>query len=61
MACIPLLYLLSWLFRVPSLAFVVLSCGNLFIGMVTTLTVLVLGMFEELVRTNGYPYPGASH
>ncbi|XP_034242493.1 phospholipid-transporting ATPase ABCA1-like isoform X2 [Thrips palmi] len=48
MACIPLLYLLSWLFRVPSLAFVVLSCGNLFIGMVTTLTVLVLGMFEEL-------------
>ncbi|KAE8742746.1 ABC-transporter, subfamily A member 02 [Frankliniella occidentalis] len=48
MACIPLLYLLSWFFHVPSLAFVVLSCGNLFIGMITTLTVLVLGMFEEL-------------
>ncbi|KAK3930971.1 ATP-binding cassette sub-family A member 12 [Frankliniella fusca] len=47
-ACIPLLYLLSWFFHVPSLAFVVLSCGNLFIGMVTTLTVLVLGTFEEL-------------
>lgn len=42
MACIPLLYLFSWFFRIPTMAFLVLSTGNLFIGLVTTVTVMVM-------------------
>lgn len=42
MSCTPMLYLASWFFRIPTMAFLVLSTGNLFIGMVTTITVTVM-------------------
>lgn len=41
-AVIPLMYPCSFMFSVPSTAFVVLGCFNLFVGLITTLTVTVL-------------------
>uniref|UniRef100_A0A023FBK8 Putative lipid exporter abca1 n=1 Tax=Triatoma infestans TaxID=30076 RepID=A0A023FBK8_TRIIF len=46
-SCIPLMYLLSYIFTIPSSAFVGLACGNMFIGIVTTVTTFVLGAFED--------------
>ncbi|KAK9511087.1 hypothetical protein O3M35_005719 [Rhynocoris fuscipes] len=46
-ACIPLMYLFSYVFTVPSSAFVGLACGNMFVGIVTTVTTFVLGAFED--------------
>ncbi|KAE8736684.1 ABC-transporter, subfamily A member 03 [Frankliniella occidentalis] len=42
MSCTPLLYLFHWFFRIPSMAFLVLSTGNLFIGLVGTVTMMVM-------------------
>ncbi|XP_073988160.1 phospholipid-transporting ATPase ABCA1-like isoform X3 [Rhodnius prolixus] len=46
-SCIPLMYLLSYVFTIPSSAFVGLACANMFIGIVTTVTTFVLGAFED--------------
>ncbi|KAK3933416.1 Phospholipid-transporting ATPase ABCA1 [Frankliniella fusca] len=47
MSCIPLLYLFHWFFRVPSMAFLVLSTGNLFVGLVSTITYMVMGVTSK--------------
>jgi ATP-binding cassette, subfamily A (ABC1), member 1 len=41
-ACIPLMYPLNYIFQVPSTAFVMSSCLNVFIGVVSTMTTTVL-------------------
>jgi ATP-binding cassette subfamily A (ABC1) protein 1 len=46
-ACIPLMYPLNYLFKVPSTAFVVSSSLNVFIGVVSTMTVTVLDQLGE--------------
>ena len=46
-ATIPLMYPASFLFRVPSVAFVLLACTNLFVGIITTITVVVLENFDD--------------
>jgi len=46
-AIIPLMYPASFAFSVPSSAFVTLSCTNLFIGIITTVTTFVLENFED--------------
>ena len=46
-ATIPLMYPASFLFSVPSSAFVTLACANLFIGIITTITVFVLENFDD--------------
>ena len=46
-ATIPLMYPASFVFRVPSVAFVLLACANLFIGIITTITVVVLENFDD--------------
>ncbi|KAL1458216.1 hypothetical protein WDU94_008382 [Cyamophila willieti] len=55
-AVIPLMYPCSFLFSVPSTAFVVLGCFNLFVGLITTLTVTVLDalMDDTLESVNEY-------
>ncbi|ODN00384.1 ATP-binding cassette sub-family A member 2 [Orchesella cincta] len=51
-ASIPSMYPFSFLFGVPSTAFVVLACSNLFIGIITTVSTFVLEQFgdEELME-----------
>ncbi|XP_024080485.1 ATP-binding cassette sub-family A member 1-like isoform X6 [Cimex lectularius] len=51
-SCIPLMYPASFFFDIPSSAFVSLSCVNMFIGVITTVTTTVLSFFddEELKR-----------
>ena len=44
---VPLMYPASFAFSVPSSAFVALSCANLFIGIITTVTTFVLENFED--------------
>nr|AIN44098.1 ATP-binding cassette sub-family A member 1 [Laodelphax striatellus] len=44
---IPLMYPASFVFSVPSFAFVGLACANIFIGVITTVTTFVLGVFED--------------
>jgi ABC-type multidrug transport system fused ATPase/permease subunit len=44
---IPLMYPASFSFNIPSSAFVTLSCTNLFIGVITTVTTFVLENFED--------------
>lgn len=55
-ATIPIMYCLSFLFQVPSLAFICLATGNLFFGWISTTvtaTLEVLGQDdEELLRIN---------
>ncbi|XP_073988182.1 phospholipid-transporting ATPase ABCA1-like isoform X1 [Rhodnius prolixus] len=46
-SCIPLMYLLSYVFTIPSSAFVGLASANMFIGMATMVTAFVLGAFED--------------
>ena len=46
-ATIPLMYPASFIFRVPSVAFVLLACVNLFIGIITTITVVVMENFDD--------------
>jgi len=44
---IPLMYPASFIFSIPSSAFVTLSCVNLFIGIITTITTFVLENFDD--------------
>ncbi|XP_067120260.1 phospholipid-transporting ATPase ABCA1-like isoform X3 [Centruroides vittatus] len=46
-ASIPLIYPASYVFSVPSSAFVALACLNLFIGIVSTLSTYVLELFND--------------
>ena len=46
-ATIPLMYPASFVFRVPSVAFVLLACANLFVGIITTITVVVMENFDD--------------
>ncbi|XP_046387973.1 ATP-binding cassette sub-family A member 7-like isoform X2 [Ischnura elegans] len=46
-ASIPLMYPASFLFSIPSSAFVALGCANLFIGIVTTVATFVLEIFDD--------------
>ena len=41
------MYPASFLFSIPSSAFVTLSCTNLFVGIITTVTTFVLENFED--------------
>uniref|UniRef100_T1IIG4 ABC transporter domain-containing protein n=1 Tax=Strigamia maritima TaxID=126957 RepID=T1IIG4_STRMM len=47
LATIPLMYSFCFVFSVPSLAFVALSCCNLFVGIATTLSTYILELFQE--------------
>ena len=44
---VPLMYPASFVFSIPSSAFVTLSCVNLFIGIITTITTFVLENFDD--------------
>ncbi|XP_028968379.1 ATP-binding cassette sub-family A member 1 [Galendromus occidentalis] len=44
---IPLMYPSSFFFDVPSSAFVSLSCGNMFVGIVSTVATYVLELFDD--------------
>lgn len=46
-SCIPLMYPMSFVFSIPSSAFVSLSCANMFIGIITTVTTFVLAAFDD--------------
>ncbi|XP_076353530.1 phospholipid-transporting ATPase ABCA1-like isoform X1 [Tachypleus tridentatus] len=46
-ASVPLMYPASYVFTVPSSAFVALACLNLFIGIVTTVATFVLELFDD--------------
>ncbi|CAG7823081.1 unnamed protein product [Allacma fusca] len=46
-ASIPLMYPASYMFSIPSTAFVALACGNLFVGVITTVSTFVLEQFGE--------------
>ncbi|KAL1124644.1 hypothetical protein AAG570_001268 [Ranatra chinensis] len=46
-SCIPLMYPISYLFSIPSSAFVGLACANMFVGIITTVTTFVLGTFDD--------------
>ena len=46
---IPMMYPSSFMFRVPSTAFVVMSCLNIFLGIVSTLSTFILESFMEEV------------
>ena len=46
-SAIPLMYPTSFLFSVPSSAFVTLACANLFVGIITTVTTFVLENFDD--------------
>ena len=41
------MYPASFVFSIPSSAFVTLSCVNLFIGIITTITTFVLENFDD--------------
>ena len=43
----PLMYPASFVFSIPSSAFVTLPCVNLFIGIITTITTFVLENFDD--------------
>lgn len=43
------MYPASLIFSVPSSAFVGLACGNLFIGVITTISSFVLQLFDDAV------------
>merc|ERR1719499_2741837 len=46
-SAVPLMYPASFLFSIPSSAFVTLACANLFIGIITTITTFVLENFQD--------------
>ncbi|UJR15712.1 hypothetical protein I4U23_002647 [Adineta vaga] len=54
-AIIPLMYPVSYLFETPSTGFVLISCINIFIGLITTISTYTLDTFDDepdLVRIN---------
>ncbi|OQV15717.1 ATP-binding cassette sub-family A member 1 [Hypsibius exemplaris] len=46
-AAIPMMYIPSFYFKVPSSAFVALACFNLFLGTVSTITVFILELLQD--------------
>jgi len=46
-SAVPLMYPASFVFSIPSSAFVTLACANLFIGIITTITTFVLENFDD--------------
>lgn len=46
-AAIPMMYIPSFFFRIPSSAFVALACMNLFLGIVSTVTVFILELLDD--------------
>lgn len=46
-AVIPMMYPASFLFDIPSTAYVALSCANLFIGINSTAITFILELFEN--------------
>ncbi|XP_055329067.1 ATP-binding cassette sub-family A member 7-like [Paramacrobiotus metropolitanus] len=46
-AAIPMMYIPSFFFRVPSSAFVALACLNLFLGIVSTISVFILELMDD--------------
>lgn len=46
-ATIPMMYPVNFVINVPSLAYVMLACANLLIGIITTITVFVLENFDD--------------
>jgi ATP-binding cassette subfamily A (ABC1) protein 1 len=54
-AVIPLMYPISFFFKTPSTGFVLVSCINIFVGLMTTITTVTLETFNDqpdLVRIN---------
>ena len=54
-AIVPLMYPINYFFQTPSTGFVVVSCINIFIGMVTTISTYTLESFDDepdLARIN---------
>ena len=43
-----MMYIPSFLFKVPSSAFVALACANLFLGLVSTITVFILELMDDV-------------
>ena len=46
-----MMYLVSYLFKVPSTAFVTVGCLNIFLGLLSTLSTFILELFMEEVLT----------
>ncbi|UJR30912.1 hypothetical protein I4U23_018422 [Adineta vaga] len=46
-ATIPLMYPINYLFKTPSTGFVLVSCINIFIGMMTSISTITLESFED--------------
>lgn len=46
-AIIPLMYPINYFFKTPSTGFVLISCINIFIGLMTTIATITLENFEE--------------
>lgn len=46
-AIIPLMYPINYFFKTPSTGFVLVSCINIFIGLITTIATITLETFEE--------------
>jgi hypothetical protein len=53
-AIIPLMYPISYLFKSPSTGFVLISCINIFIGIMTSVSTITLESFDDddLTRVN---------
>ncbi|CAF4578630.1 unnamed protein product [Rotaria socialis] len=52
---IPLMYLINYFFTTPSTGFVLISCVNIFIGLITTISTFILESFDDqadLTRIN---------
>lgn len=47
-----MMYPVSYIFSVPSTAFVVMGCINIFIGIVSTISTFILELFMEEVFVN---------
>lgn len=56
----PLMYPMSYVFNIPSTAYVALSCINLFIGINTSAVTFILELFENN-RVRTAPVPFYSH
>lgn len=55
-AIIPMMYPISYLFKTPSTGFVLVSCINIFIGLISTIATITLENFRDepdLQRING--------
>jgi ATP-binding cassette subfamily A (ABC1) protein 1 len=46
-AIIPLMYPINYFFKTPSTGFVLISCINIFIGLITTITTITLETFSD--------------